>query len=106
MADALLDGVIHIEGLHKVGNGLCRHFLVGAGKLLECLIRVGVSHRTENGLDGFGHNCPVVFQVVVDSLLIEKKFANTLFQGGEGDERVGNGHTDVAGDGGVGEVAL
>ena len=42
----ILDLIVNIECAHEVVNGLLRHLLVGAGELLECLIRIGISLTT------------------------------------------------------------
>ena len=106
MTDALLDLGGYVEGLDESGDGVGGDFLIGASELLESLIGVGVAHRAQDGLDGFGHHSPVVLQVAVEGLLVKEQLAQTFLEGGKRDEGVGDGHTDVAAHGAVGEVAL
>ncbi len=80
IADPFFDSRLDIERLDKVGYRLCGHFLIGAGELLEGFVGVGVTNGTKDGLNGFGHDSPVVLQVVIDGLLVEEQFAHALFE--------------------------
>ena len=84
MADAFLDFGSNVEGFDEGGNGVGGDLLIGARELLESLIGVGVAHRAENGLDGFGHHGPVVLQVAVECLLVEEQLAHAFLQRAQG----------------------
>ena len=53
---------------------------------------------TEDGLDCLGNYGPVVFKVVEECCFIQNELVETLLERGEGNECVGYGDTNVAGD--------
>ena len=75
-----LYAVADLQLLDKLMDSLFRHMLVGTGQGLQCFIGMRIGLTTENGLDGFSHNSPIVLKVVIDSLLVEKQLAQPLLQ--------------------------
>ncbi len=105
-AQFLLDSLADGEGLDELLYGGVTDGTASAGEGLERLVGVGVSLTTEDGLNGFGTNCPTVVEVAVYRLTVEDKFVESLQRALYADEHVGKGHADVAQHGAVGEVAL
>ena len=102
----LLDGIADIECLDEGSNGVGRDTFVGTGELLQRLVGIGIALATKDGLDGLGNDRPGIVEVVNKLLLVEDELSQTLQRALEGNDAVSEGHTDVADDGAVGEVAL
>ena len=62
--------VADVERGDEVVDGLLRHLLVAAGKLLQGLVGMRVSLATQDGLDGLSHDGPHIVEVLCDFLLI------------------------------------
>ncbi len=104
--ELLLDGVLDVQVLDELGDGLLVDGLSGAGELLELLVGVGVSLAAEDGLYGLRDDGPVGLEVLVDLLGVDQELGVSLEDGLEGDQGVGQGRAQGAQDGGVGQVAL
>ena len=100
------DFFAHGQSFDEFVDGLLVDVFVGPCEALQKLIGTFDFLAAQDRLDGFGHHGIVLLQVLTDLVLVEQEFIQTLHQRLDGDEGVGQRHADVAGDGGVGEVAL
>ncbi len=64
------------------------------------------SFATEDRLECFGYDGPVVLKILVEGILVEEYLPEALTQALQCDEAVCQGHTDIAQYGRVGEVTL
>ena len=87
-------------------DGLLSHLLVGTCQRLQCLIGIGVSLTTQDGLNGFSHYCPRILQVFLQLLLVEDELAQTFQRALDSDQGVTHRNTHIAQNGRIGEVAL
>ena len=96
----------HVQCLYKVVNALSGHLRIGTRQRFQCFVWVWVCLSTEYGLNGFCHYCPRIFQVGIQSFLIQDELTEPLQRTLNRDDTVSEWHTDVAQYGRVGEVAL
>ena len=101
-----LDRVADSEAFDEVVDGLLRDGCVGTRELLEGFVGLGVAFATEDCLECFGYDGPVVLKILVEGILVEEYLPETLTQALQCDEAVCKGYTDIAQYGRVGEVTL
>ena len=90
-----------VAAKRRLGNSV-----IGSRERLEGFVGIGVAFAPEDGLDGFGDNCPVLFEVFVDGFTVDDEFVEPFEGGFHRDDGVCEGHANVAEHGGVREVAL
>ena len=101
-----LDRVADSEAFDKVVDGLLRDGSVGTRELLEGFVGLGIAFATEDRLECFGYDGPVVLKILVEGILVEEYLPEALAQALQCDEAVCQGYTDIAQYRGVGEVTL
>ena len=73
-----LDRVTDSEAFDEVVDGLLRDGSVGTRELLQCFVGLGVAFATEDRLESFGYDGPVVLEILVEGILIEEYLPEAL----------------------------
>ena len=106
LLELFFERVGNVEGVDEFGDGRLGNSIIGSRERLEGFVGIGVAFAPEDGLDGFGDNCPVLFEVLVNGFTVDDEFVEPFEGGFHGDDGVCEGHANVAKHGGVREVAL